>query len=161
MVDEAKVSALVERMNSYLDRLGRMEGQLQTLVAMQLTLASQGSQLETLKSNQSRLFQKSDDVEKEIRELMQDEIMPLRDDMIGNKREIKVLGIVGSLIIAASGTLYSAWRPWQGDLQRAKEMRDEQITKYSQDVGKELQTHDRRLTVLEFRANNIDHKSDQ
>ncbi|WP_414446868.1 hypothetical protein AB4851_08800 [Burkholderia sp. 22PA0099] len=161
MIDDGKVGVLVERMNNYLDRQARMEGQLQILVQMQLTLAQQGTQIETIQNNQSRLFKKSDEVEKEIALLKEKEITPLRDDMIGNKRAIKVLSGVGSLIVAASGLLYSQWRPWQADLQAAKEARDAQITKYSQDVGHDLQAHDRRLTVLEFRANNVDHRSDK
>ncbi|WP_321814571.1 MULTISPECIES: hypothetical protein [unclassified Paraburkholderia] len=159
VVTDSTLAMLLERVNNSLDGQQKIEGKLELMMQMQLTLASQQEQIKSLQVGQQRLFEKSDDVDDRIDELREEDIKPLRDDMIGNRRAIRVLGVVGSLIVAASGTLYSQWRPWQSDLQAARQARDDQLAKYSQDVGKELQSDDRRLTVLEFRANNVDSKS--
>ena len=158
MVSDASLQVLTERVNNYLDGQKRIEGQLAMLVQMQLSLASVQEQIKGLDNGQRRLFEKSDEVEVAFQNLRDKEIQPLRDDMVGNRRGVRVLSVVGSLVIAAAGTLYSQWRPWQTDFQAAKSARDEQLAKYSQDVGKELQNDDRRLTVLEFRMNNTDSK---
>ncbi|MBN3853838.1 hypothetical protein G3N59_10650 [Paraburkholderia sp. Ac-20340] len=158
VVTDSTLAMLLERVNNSLDGQQKIEGKLELMMQMQLTLASQQEQIKSLQVGQQRLFEKSDDADDRFDKLREEDITPLRDDMIGNRRAIRVLGIVGSLIFAASGTLYSQWRPWQTDLQAAKQARDDQLAKYSQDVGKELQSNDRRLTVLEFRANNLDQK---
>jgi hypothetical protein len=44
-------------------------------------------------------------------------------------------------------------------MQKAKSQRDDQISKYQFDVGQELRKDDNRITVLEFRANNVDNKA--
>jgi uncharacterized protein YdcH (DUF465 family) len=159
MLSDASVQVLVERMNNYLDGQKRIEGQLAMLVQMQLSLASVQEQIKGLDSGQKRLFEKSDDVDARIEKLREDEIGPLHDEMIGNKRAVRVLGIVGSVVVALAGGFYSQWKPWQIDLQNAREARDAQLKQYSSDIGKELQSDDRRLTVLEFRANNVDGKT--
>ncbi|CAM2155399.1 conserved hypothetical protein [Paraburkholderia tropica] len=158
VVTDSTLAMLLERVNNSLDGQQKIEGKLELMMQMQLTLASQQEQIKSLQVGQERLFEKSDVTEDRIDKLREEDITPLRDDMIGNRRAIRVLGIVGSLIFTAAGALYSQWRPWQADIQAARQARDEQLAKYSQDVGKELQSDDRRLTVLEFRANNLDQK---
>lgn len=159
MVDDSKVQVLIERVNNSLDGQKKIEGKLELMMQMQLTLASQQEQIKSLQLGQTRLFEKSDDADERIEKLREEDITPLRDDMIGNRRAIRVLSVVGSLLLAVSGGVYSQWKPWQADIQAAKQARDDQLSKYSQDVGKELQQDDRRLTVLEFRANNVDNKT--
>lgn len=150
-MNEGKVEVLIERMNNYLDGMKRMEGQLSMLVQIQLAQQSMGEQIKTLQSGQEVLFDKSGAIEKAIQ--------PLRDDMVGNRRAVRVLSIVSSLVMAASGIFYSQWKPWADDMQKAKGQRDDQIAKFQFDIGQELRRDDNRLTVLEFRANNIDNKA--
>lgn len=150
MVTDASLNVLVERMNNYLDGQKRIEGQLSMLVQIQLAQQSMTEQIKTLQNGQEILFDKSNK--------MNDTVQPLRDELVGNRRGVKVLSWVGGIIIAASGTFYSQWKPWTDDMQKAKNARDEQIAKYQFDVGSELRKDDNRLTVLEFRANNADNK---
>lgn len=158
MVDDSKVQVLIERVNNSLDGQKKIEGKLDLMVNMQLTIAAMQEQMKSFERGQARLFTKSDEFEEVVEKIRTDDIGPLRDDMIGNKRALRVLAIVGGLVLSAAGALYSQWKPWQVDFQAAKQARDDQMARYSQDVGKELQSNDRRLTVLEFRANNTDGK---
>lgn len=158
MVSDASLQVLTERVNNYLDGQKRIEGQLNMLVQMQLSLASVQEQIKGLDSGQRRLFEKSDEVETAIQTLRTEEIQPLRDDMVGNRRGMRVLSVVGGLVVAAAGTLYSQWKPWQADFDAAKQRRDEQLARFQFDIGTELRKDDNRLTVLEFRANNVDSK---
>lgn len=158
MVSDASLQVLTERVNNYLDGQKRIEGQLAMLVQMQLSLASVQEQIKGLDNGQRRLFEKSDEVEMAFQELRTKEIQPLRDDMVGNRRGVRVLSAIGSLVIAAAGALYSQWKPWQADFDAARQRRDEQLAKFQFDVGTELRKDDNRLTVLEFRANNVDSK---
>jgi hypothetical protein len=158
-MNEAEVKVLVERVNNFLDGQKRIEGQLNMLVQLQLSLTEQAQQIRGLESGQKRLFEKSDEFDGAIQKLRREDIQPLRDDMIGNRRAVRVLASVGAAIVAVAGGLYSQWKPWTDDLNHAKQARDEQFAKYQFDVGNELRKDDNRLTVLEFRANNIDQKA--
>lgn len=149
-MNDAELKVLVERMNANLDWQKRMDGKMDTIVQLQLTLASQQEQINGLKHGQERLFEKSDE--------FQDALKPLRDEMVGSRRAVRVIATVGSLLLAVSGAVYSQWKPWAEDIARAKATRDEQLSKYQYDVGSELRRADNRLTVLEFRANNADQK---
>jgi hypothetical protein len=151
MVTDASLNVLVERMNNYLDGQKRIEGQLSMLVQIQLAQQSMSEQIKTLQNGQEVLFDKSSKINEAIQ--------PLRDEMVGNRRSVRVLSIIGSLVVAAAGGLYSQWKPWQEDMQKAKSQRDDQISKYQFDVGQELRKDDNRITVLEFRANNVDNKA--
>lgn len=170
MVNDADVKVLLERMNANLDWQKRMDGKMDTIVQLQLTLASQQEQIRSLEGGQRRLFEKSDEVDDAFQKLRSTDIQPLRDDMIGNKRAVRVIGAVGTIVIGLSGALYTQWKPWAADLTtvqntfdekiaHAKEARDAQLSKYQFDVGSELRRDDNRLTVLEFRVNNIDQKA--
>lgn len=159
MVDDANVRVLIERMNNTLDDMKKIEGKLDMMVTLQLSIASLQEQVKTIQGQQVRLFEKSDIVDTAFQKLRDEEIGPLHDEMIGNRRAVRVIGIVGSIVVALAGGFYSQWKPWQVDLQAAREARDAQLKKYSEDIGKELQSNDRRLTVLEFRANNVDGKT--
>lgn len=139
-MNEGKVEVLIERMNNYLDGQKRIEGQLSMLVQIQLAQQSMSEQIKTLQSGQEVLFDKSGAIEQAIQ--------PLRDDMVGNRRAVRVLSIVGGLVMTAFGIFYSQWHPWRDDLKQ-----------YQFDIGQELRHDDNRLTVLEFRANNIDNKA--
>jgi hypothetical protein len=149
-MNEGKVEVLIERMNNYLDGMKRMEGQLSMLVTIQLAQQSMGEQIKTLQNGQEILFGKTKDINTDLQ--------PLRDEMVGNRRSLRVLSGIGAAVIAVAGTLYSQWKPWTDDMAHAKALRDEQIGKYQFDVGQELRKDDNRLTVLEFRANNVDNK---
>lgn len=149
-MNEGKVEVLIERMNNYLDGMKRMEGQLSMLVTIQLAQQSMGEQIKTLQNGQEILFGKTKEINTDLQ--------PLRDEMVGNRRSLRVLGGIGAAVIAGAGALYSQWKPWTDDMARAKAIRDEQIARYQFDVGSELRKDDNRLTVLEFRANNVDNK---
>lgn len=158
-MNEAEVKVLIERVNNFLAGQLRIEGQLSLIVGLQLTLTEHGQQIKGLENAQTRLFDKSNELDVAMLELRTKEIQPIRDDMIGNRRGVRVLAWVGSAVIATAGALYSQWKPWNDDLARAKSARDEQLAKYQFDVGTELRRDDNRLTVLEFRANNTDQKA--
>ncbi|GJH31451.1 hypothetical protein CBA19CS91_01860 [Paraburkholderia hospita] len=158
-MNDAEVKVLVERMNNYLDGQKRIEGQLAMLVQMQLSLASIQEQIKGLDSGQRRLFEKSDEVDAAMKELRENDIQPLRDDMIGNRRAVRAISLVGSIVVTVAGILYSQWKPWAADFEAARQKRDEQMAKFQYDVGTELRRDDNRLTVLEFRANNLDQKA--
>lgn len=159
MVDDSNLQVLIERVNNSLDGQKKIEGKLDLMVSMQLTMAAMQEQMKGLEQGQRRLFTKTDDTDDQIKELKEKDIGPLHDEMVGNKRSVRVLGVIGSIILGLAGVLYSQWKPWNADIQAAKQFRDEQFAKYSQDIGRELQSDDRRLTVLEFRANNVDGKA--
>lgn len=149
-MNDAEIKVLVERMNNYLDGQKRIEGQLSMLVQLQLAQESMREQIKTLQNAQDVLFDKSSDTEKKLQ--------PLRDDMVGNRRALRAISVIGGLVISVAGVLYSQWKPWMDDIAKAKAARDEQLTKWQFDVGTDLRRDDNRLTVLEFRANNVDQK---
>ncbi|VVE00832.1 hypothetical protein PIN31115_02094 [Pandoraea iniqua] len=149
-MNDAELKVLVERMNQNLDWQKRMDGKMETILQLQLALARQQEQIDTLNKGQERLFEKSDE--------FQDALKPLRDEVMGGRRAIRVLASVGTVLLAVSTAVYSQWHPWTEDIAKAKATRDEQIAKYQYDVGSELRRADNRLTVLEFRANNADQK---
>lgn len=154
-------NVLVERMNQSLDWQRRMDGKMETILQLQLALARQQEQIDTLNKGQARLFEKSDEFQGALVEKsdeFHDALKPLRDEVIGNKRAVRVLAAIGSVLLAGSTTVYSQWKPWADDIAKAKAARDEQLAKYQYDVGVELRRTDNRLTVLEFRANNADQK---
>lgn len=149
-MNDAEFRVLVERINQNLDWQKRMDGKMETILQLQLALARQQEQIDTLNKGQERLFEKSDE--------LQDALKPLRDEVIGNRRAVRILAAIGSVLLAGSTTVYSQWRPWADDIAKAKATRDDQLAKYQYDVGVELRRADNRLTVLEFRANNADQK---
>lgn len=157
-MNDAEIKVLVERMNNYLDGQKRIEGQLSMLVQMQLSLASQQEQINGLKTGQERLFERTDDAAGTLEMIRTNEIQPLRDEVMGSRRAVRVIAAVCSLLLAGSGAVYSQWKPWADDMAKAKAIRDDQLAKYQYDVGNELRRTDNRLTVLEFRANNADQK---
>jgi hypothetical protein len=152
-VNDAEVKVLIERMNNYLDGQKRIEGQLSMLVQMQLAQESMREQIKTLQNGQEVLFGQSSKIDEKLQ--------PLRDHMVGNRRGVRMLTWIGGLVVAASGTLYAQWKPWTEDIAKAKQIRDEQLSKFQFDVGTELRRDDNRLTVLEFRANNVDSKGNK
>lgn len=149
-MNDAEFRVLAERINQNLDWQKRMDGKMETILQLQLALARQQEQIDTLNKGQEALFEKSDK--------LQDALKPLRDEVIGNRRAVRILAAIGSVLLAGSTTVYSQWRPWADDIAKAKAARDDQIAKYQYDVGSELRRADNRLTVLEFRANNADQK---
>ncbi|VVD96526.1 hypothetical protein PIN31009_01904 [Pandoraea iniqua] len=149
-MNDAEFRVLAERINQNLDWQKRMDGKMETILQLQLALARQQEQIDTLNKGQEVLFEKSDE--------LQDALKPLRDEVIGNRRAVRILAAIGSVLLAGSTTVYSQWRPWADDIAKAKAARDDQIAKYQYDVGSELRRADNRLTVLEFRANNADQK---
>jgi hypothetical protein len=159
MIDDTHIQVLIERVNNTLDGLKKIEGKLDNLFAMQLSLTQVQEQMKNVQSAQSRLFEKVDETGREIEKLRTEDMQPLRDEMIGNRRGLRVLGVVGSIVVAVAGALYSQYKPWQEDMAKAKGIRDEQISRYQFDIGQELRKDDNRLTVLEFRANNVDGKT--
>jgi hypothetical protein len=154
-MNEGKVEVLIERMNNYLDGQKRIEGQLSMLVQMQLAQESMREQIKTLQSGQVRLFEKTDEVDTAIQ--------PLRDEMIGNRKLGRAVACMAVVIPGVISFLALQWHPWteytDQKLSVAKDARDTSIGKFQFDVGQELRRNDNRLTVLEFRANNVDNKS--
>ncbi|WP_429498965.1 hypothetical protein ACQUFY_06730 [Robbsia andropogonis] len=148
MADEAKVDVLIERMNAYMDDQKEMKGQILQMMQMQLTLASISEQLSQIKDQNSRLFKKSDSA--------QDRIIALEQEVAGNKKAWRTIMILAPAIPVLITAIGLKWRPWMDAVNAAKSARDEQLQKYSQDVGAELRRDDKRMTVLEFRMNNLD-----
>ncbi|WP_157685911.1 hypothetical protein [Robbsia andropogonis] len=148
MADEAKVDVLIERMNAYMDDQKEMKGQILQMMQMQLTLASISEQLSQIKDQNSRLFKKSD--------LAQDRIIALEQEVAGNKKAWRTIMILAPAIPVLITAIGLKWQPWMDAVNAAKSARDEQLQKYSQDVGAELRRDDNRITVLEFRMNNLD-----
>lgn len=155
VINDADLKVLVERMNANLDWQKRMDGKMDTIVQLQLTLASQQEQIRSLESGQKRLFEKSDEVEERI--------APLRDEMIGNRKLGRMVAALSLVVPGVLSFIGLQWHPWteytDQKLALSKEVRDQQIGKWQYDVGQELRRDDNRLTVLEFRANNIDSKA--
>ncbi|KKB61554.1 hypothetical protein WM40_22720 [Robbsia andropogonis] len=148
LADEAKVDVLIERMNAYMDDQKEMKGQILQMMQMQLTLASISEQLSQIKDQNSRLFKKSD--------LAQDRIIALEQEVAGNKKAWRTIMILAPAIPVLITAIGLKWQPWMDAVNAAKSARDEQLQKYSQDVGAELRRDDNRITVLEFRMNNLD-----
>jgi hypothetical protein len=159
VIDESSLQVLIERVNNTLDGLKKIEGRLDMMVQLQLTITTIQEQIKNLQTAQVRLFERADAARQELDDMRTDDLQPIRDDMVGNRRGLRVLGVVGSLVISVFLVLYSQWKPWQQDMERARIVRDEQISKYQFDIGQELRKDDNRLTVLEFRANNVDGKT--
>src|ERR1700731_4035126 len=125
MIDDTHIQVLIERVNNTLDGLKKIEGKLDMMVQLQVTITQIQEQIKNLQTAQARLFQKSDETGTDIEKLRSDDLQPLRDDMVGNRRAVRVIGIVGSIVVTVFLTLYAQWKPWQEDMQRAKSARDE------------------------------------
>jgi hypothetical protein len=153
-MNEGKVEVLIERMNNYLDGMKRMEGQLSMLVQMQLAQESMREQIKTLQSGQVRLFEKTDDVGEAIQ--------PLRDEMIGNRKLGRAVAVLAVLVPSALSFVALQWHPWTEYTDTAVRVVKDAITanesRYQFDIGQELRRNDNRLTVAEFRLNNLDEK---
>jgi hypothetical protein len=165
-VDDSKLDVLAERLSAALDDLKEMKGKVDAMHVIGARLSSVEKDVLAVDRKVDIALQKSDAMDNLFMTLKEDVIQPIKDDMIVNKSEIasnrKWWRTVGALVLAIPALTAWAgltWKPWQSDFDAAKTKRDEQLRKYSEDVGKELQSNDRRLTVLEFRANNADGKS--
>lgn len=164
-MDDSKLDVLAERLSTALDDLKEMKGKVDAMHVIGQRVSILEKDVVAIDRKVDIALQKSDAMDNLFMTMKEDVIQPLKDEMTRNKSEIssnrKWWRTVGALVLAIPALTAWAgltWKPWQADFDSAKAKRDEQITKYQQDIGRELQSNDRRLTVLEFRANNLDGK---
>lgn len=165
MVDDSRLEVLAERLSAALDDLKEMKGKVDAMHLISTRLAGLEKDVVSVDRKVEIALQKSDAMDNLFMTLKEDVIQPIKDEMTINKSEIasnrKWWRTVGALVLAIPALTAWAgltWKPWQADFDAAKAKRDAEIKQYQQDIGKELQSNDRRLTVLEFRANNVDGK---
>lgn len=175
-MDESKLDVLAERLSAALDDLKEMKGKVDAMHVIGQRLSIVEKDVLAIDRKVDIALQKSDAMDNLFMTLKEDIIQPIRNDIRANKSDIdKELAInkseiasnrkwwrtIGALALAVPALTAWAgltWKPWQVDFEAAKAKRDMEIKLYQQDIGKELQSNDRRLTVLEFRANNADGK---
>lgn len=162
MVSDESIKVLSERIGSMMDLLKTLQqgmektnDRLDAFQALQISSATQGVQLANLEAKQIAQQTTLD----ELFRLLD----PLRDEVAGNKKAWRVVGAIAIFVPSALGFGYSQWHPWteytDTAVRVAKDARDGMLKQYQFDVGQELRRDDNRLTVLEFRANNIDNKA--
>lgn len=151
MVSDASIQVLAERVSAAMDDIKEMKGKVDAMHVVNTRLAGVERDVISIDRKAEVALTKTD--------RQADELSQIREDVNGTKKAWKWVSGLSATAFAAAGIVYSQWHPWMDDIARAKQARDDQLTKYSQDIGKELQNDDRRLTVLEFRANNVDNKT--
>jgi hypothetical protein len=175
-VDDSKLEVLTERLSAALDDLKEMKGKVDGMHVIGTRLSSVEKDIVAIDRKVEIALQKSDSMENLFLTLKEDSIQPIKNDITqiktdteNNRKWWRTILSIAVAVPALTAWAGFQWRPWQGDIDVgvkkvqdqfdvAKGKRDEQMAKYSADVGHELQSNDRRLTVLEFRANNMDGK---
>lgn len=176
MVDDSKLDVLAERLSAALDDLKEMKGKVDAMHVIGQRLSIVEKDVLAIDRKVDIALQKSDAMDNLFMTLKEDVIQPIRNDIRANKSDVdtalalnaseiasnrkwwRTIGALALAIPALTAWAGLTWKPWQTDFDAAKAKRDAELKQYQQDVGKELQSNDRRLTVLEFRANNIDGK---
>jgi hypothetical protein len=176
-VDDSKLDVLAERLSAALDDLKEMKGKVDSMHVLGTKLAGLEKDVAQVNRKVDIALQKSDAMDKLFMTLKEDVIQPIRADIVeiragttNNRKWWRTILRVAVAVPALTAWAGFQWKPWQGDIDfgvkrmqdqfdTATAKRDDQLKKYSEDVGKELQNDDRRITVLEFRANNVDGKS--
>jgi hypothetical protein len=177
MVDDAKLQVLTERLGMALDDLKEMKGKVDAMHVIGARLTSVEKDIITVDRKVDIALQKSDAMENMFLALKEDSIQPIKDDITSikadtsnNRKWWRTILSIAVGVPALTAWAGFQWHPWQSDIDTstkkiqdqfdvAKAKRDADMQKYSADVGHELQSNDRRLTVLEFRANNVDGKT--
>lgn len=158
MVSDVSVQVLSERVSAVLDDIKEMKGKVDAMHVVNSRLAGVERDVISVDRKAEVALTKTDNISKAIDDMRRDEIEPLRIDAGAARKAWRIWGAMSTMGFALLGLVYSQWHPWMDDINKAKSARDDQLKQYSADVGKELQSDDRRLTVLEFRANNSDNK---
>ncbi|WP_175158494.1 hypothetical protein [Paraburkholderia fynbosensis] len=150
MVSDVSVQVLSERVTAVLDDIKEMKGKVDAMHVVSIRLAGVERDVVSVDRKAEVALSKTDSAA--------DAISKIREDVNGTKKAWKWMGGLSMVGFAAVGGVYSQWHPWMDDINRAKAVRDESLSHYQADVGAEMRKTDNRLTVLEFRANNVDSK---
>lgn len=150
MISEVSVQVLSERVSAVLDDIKEMKGKVDAMHMVNNRLAGVERDVVSVDRKAEVALSKTD--------VAAEAISKIREDVNGTKKAWRWMGGLGTVGFAAAGVLYSQWHPWIDDINRAKAARDESLSHYQADVGAEMRKTDNRLTVLEFRANNVDSK---
>lgn len=175
-MDDSKLDVLAERLSAALDDLKEMKGKVDAMHIISTRLAGLEKDVVAVDRKVDVALRKSDAMDNlfltmkdDVIQPIKEEITEIRSDTTNNRKWWRTIGAITVAIPALTAWAGFQWKPWQGDIDSgvkkvqdqfdvARAKRDDQMAKYSQDVGHELQSNDRRLTVLEFRANNVDGK---
>lgn len=163
MVSDASIQVLAERVSAAMDDLKEMKGKVDAMHLISTRLAGVEKDVIAVDRKVEVALSKSDAMDNLFMTLKEDVIAPIKEDIALNKSEIannrkwwRTVGAIAFAIPALTAWAGLTWKPWQSDFDAAKAKRDEQMAKYSQDVGKELQNDDRRISVLEFRIGSVE-----
>jgi hypothetical protein len=158
MVSDVSVQVLSERVSAVLDDIKEMKGKVDAMHVVNSRLAGVERDVVSVDRKAEVALSKTDNISKAIEDLRRDELEPLKINASAARKSWRLWGSVSTAGFAVLGVVYSQWHPWMDDIQRAKAARDESLSHYQADVGAEMRKTDNRLTVLEFRANNVDSK---
>lgn len=145
-----RVSNILSGQKDLKESIDRVFESLASLQAVQITTARQSEQILSLQKEQAEFGARLSGLITAMQ--------PLRDEMAGNRRASRIASCLSLIVPATLGVFFSQWHPWIDDIQKAKDARDVIQRQYQFDIGQELRRDDNRLTVLEFRANNVDGK---
>jgi hypothetical protein len=150
MVSDAALQVLAERVSTALDDIKEMKGKVDAMHIVNNRVAAVERDVINVDRKAEVALTKTDTAAEAISKI--------REDVNGNKKAWKWVSSLSAVAFMVAGGIYSQWHPWMDDINRAKTARDESLSHYQADIGAEMRKTDNRLTVLEFRANNIDSK---
>lgn len=158
MVSDGALQVLTERVSTALDAINKMEGKVDAMHMVSVRLAGVERDVISVDRKAEVALGKTDAINKAIDDLRRDDLEPMKIDASSARKAWRLWGSMSAAGFAALGAVYSQWHPWMDDITRAKEARDVSLRQFQSDIGSELRKDDNRLTVLEFRANNVDSK---
>lgn len=159
MVSDASIQVLAERVSAVVDDIKEMKGKVDAMHVVTTRLAALEREVTSVDRKAEVALGKTDRMDETMSKLRTEELEPIKVDIAGARRAWKWVSTLSAGAFLVAGGIYSQWHPWIDDINKAKTLRDEQISKWQYDVGTELRRDDNRLTVLEFRANNLDQKA--
>ncbi|WP_186137321.1 hypothetical protein [Burkholderia gladioli] len=158
MVSDASIQVLAERVSGVVDDIKEMKGKVDAMHIVNTRVANLERDVVAVDHKAEVALGKTDRIDMAIAEMRRDELDPIKVEIAGARRAWKWVGGLGSFAFVLAGGLYSQWHPWSEDIAKAREARDAQMAHWQDRVTIDQQSNDRRLTVLEFRANNVDGK---
>lgn len=159
MVSDQSIQVLAERVSAAMDDIKEMKGKVDAMHIVSNRLSGVERDVISIDRKADVALAKTDRMDDTISKMRSEDLEPIKVEIAGARRAWKWVSALGTGAFLIAGGIYSQWHPWMDDLNKAKAARDEQLSKYQYDVGTELRRDDNRLTVLEFRANNIDQKA--
>ncbi|WP_186169782.1 hypothetical protein [Burkholderia gladioli] len=150
MVSDASIQVLAERVSGVVDDIKEMKGKVDAMHIVNTRVANLERDVVAVDHKAEIALQKTDKLDEALN--------PIKIEIAGAKRAWKWVGGLCTGAFTLAGLFYTQWHPWADDIAKAKDARDAQMAHWQDRAAVDQQSNDRRLTVLEFRANNVDGK---